>query len=265
MAQDTGIGVFAAFVEGILLQPTLYWKNAKALNKPFTINPRVVYRGSAASIFNECQMMGLQFGVTALISRHMGEDTSSESTANRELISAIGGGAVGACFATPVELIMIQQQNMGGSIWHTAERLGIAANPAAVWRGLSMALIRDSIYVGAMLGFTPILNRHFQKEYGCSPKTSNFYASMVGGVVAGVTSHPLDMIKTCMQGDLAGQTYASASQTFHAVWAEGGLRRLYSGGFWRTLNITATVYIANEINIRAKAYLNPGKVDSEDY
>jgi hypothetical protein len=263
MAQDTGIGIFAAFVEGILLQPTLYWKNAKAQNKPFTINPTVIYRGSVASIFNECQMMGIQFGVTALISRHLGEDTTSgQSVGSIEMISAMGGGGMGACFATPVELIMIQQQNNGGSILHTFERLGVSANPTLVWRGLSMALIRDSIYVGAMLGFTPILNRHFQREYGCNPKASNFYASIVGGIVAGVSSHPFDLIKTCMQGDLTGKKYASASQTARAIWAEGGLRRLYSGGFWRTLNITATVYIANEINIWAKAYLNPTK--SED-
>jgi len=257
MAQDAGIGIFAAFLEGILLQPTLYWKNARAQNKPFTINPAVVYRGSAASIFNECQMMGLQFGIAALISKHLGEDTASgQSVGSIELISAIGGGSLGALFATPVELIMIQQQNKGGSILHTIERLGVAANPALVFRGISMALVRDSIYVGAMLGLTPILNRHFQQAYDCNPKASNFYASIVGGIVAAVPSHPFDLIKTCMQGDLVKKKYTTASNTMQSLWSEGGARRLFSGGFWRTLNITATVYIANEINIWAKNILN---------
>jgi len=258
MAQDAGIGIFAAFVEGIILQPTLYWKNAKAQNKPFTINPTVVYRGSAASIFNECQMMGLQFGFASLISQHLGEDaTSGQSVGSIEIVSAIGGGNMGALFATPVELIMIQQQNKGGSIIHTLNRLGVAANPALVFRGLSMALIRDSIYVGAMLGLTPILNRHFQKEYDCNPKTSNFYASIVGGIVGAVPSHPFDLVKTCMQGDLEREKYSTATKTLEKLWSEGGARRLFSGGFWRTLNVIGTVYIANEINIWAKNYLNP--------
>ena len=56
--QNMQLGVLAAFIEGVILQPTLYWKNAKALSLPFTLNPKLIYRGTAASIFNEMQMMG---------------------------------------------------------------------------------------------------------------------------------------------------------------------------------------------------------------
>jgi hypothetical protein len=85
---------------------------------------------------------------------------------------------------------------------------------------------------------------------------ANFYASVLGGIVAAVPSHPFDLIKTLMQGDLGRVKYGTPSGTMKAIWAEGKMRRLFSGGFWRTLNITATVYIANEVNIWAKAYLN---------
>jgi len=56
-AQNIVLGTVAAFIEGAILQPTLYWKNARAMKLPFTINPRIIYRGTAASIFNEMQMM----------------------------------------------------------------------------------------------------------------------------------------------------------------------------------------------------------------
>ena len=46
--EDFGIGVFAAFVEAIILQPTLYWKNA---NKDFACDGKVFFwklkRGNA--------------------------------------------------------------------------------------------------------------------------------------------------------------------------------------------------------------------------
>lgn len=56
--ENAALGVTAAFIEGIMLQPSLYWKNAKAQGLPFTLNPRVIYRGTAASLYNEMQMMG---------------------------------------------------------------------------------------------------------------------------------------------------------------------------------------------------------------
>jgi hypothetical protein len=34
------------------------------------------------------------------------------------------------------------------------------------------------------------------------------------------------------------------------------MNRFFSGCFWRTVNITATVYIANECRIRFSPYIN---------
>ena len=67
--QNTLLGVCAAFVESIILQPTLYFKNAAARGLPFTLNPAVFYRGTGASIINECQMMAVQFGITSALQK----------------------------------------------------------------------------------------------------------------------------------------------------------------------------------------------------
>ena len=67
--ENVGVGMLAAFIEGVLLQPTLYWKNARAQGLPFTMKPSVVYRGTSTSILNEVQMMGLQFGLTGALQR----------------------------------------------------------------------------------------------------------------------------------------------------------------------------------------------------
>ncbi len=66
--QNMLIGAVSAFVEAVVLQPTLYWKNAAAQRLPFTLDPRLLYRGTGASIANEMQMMVMQFGAQSALS-----------------------------------------------------------------------------------------------------------------------------------------------------------------------------------------------------
>eukprot|EP01035_Chromulina_nebulosa_P022528 gene22528-29172_t len=65
-----------------------------------------------------------------------------------------------------------------------------------------MTIARDSIYVMGMLGVTPFVQDQLQKRYNMSLITSSFYASIIGGIFGALPSHPFDIIKTCMQGDL---------------------------------------------------------------
>mmetsp|Transcript_35222 Transcript_35222/g.77494 ORF Transcript_35222/g.77494 Transcript_35222/m.77494 type:complete len:166 (+) Transcript_35222:51-548(+) len=110
------VGSTAALAEGLLLQPTLYWKNARQQGLPFTLRPSLLYRGTGAAICNEVGQMGLQFSVT-------GRLKSVSSSSGGQLAAAAGGGVVTAAFATPVELVMIQQQRFGSSILSTLVRL----------------------------------------------------------------------------------------------------------------------------------------------
>jgi len=68
-SENVATGIGAALFESLLLQPTLYWKNARAQGLPFTISPSLVYRGTSTSIVNEMQMMGVQFGLTGALQR----------------------------------------------------------------------------------------------------------------------------------------------------------------------------------------------------
>lgn len=251
--QNFTLGTIAAFVEGVLLQPTLYWKNARAQKLPFTLNPRLLYRGTAASIFNEMQMMGVQFGLTGWFEKLLPAAKEGEGVSANTFLSAAMGGALSACFSSPIELIMIQQQKHGGSFLGTPVRVVQAHGllSKGMFRGLTAAMCRDGIYAVGMLGVTPLVQDALVKE-GYSLSSASFYASMLGGVLAAVPSHPFDVIKTCMQGDLARLTYCNLRGTARGLLNEG-ISRCFHGVFWRTVNITATVYIANE----CRNYLTP--------
>ena len=180
----------------------------------------------------------------------------------QELSSATLGGAATAFFATPVEGVMIQQQRFGGSLIGTVARIAtdFGVLSGGLMRGLEAAILRDAIYVSGLLGITPIMQDWLMETQGMSTLNAGLLASAVGGLVGAVPSHPLDVVKTCMQGDLERTTYTGYSSTYKALMEEGGVNRLFQGCFWRTFNIVATVFIANECRVRLAPVMFPHSV-----
>lgn len=174
--------------------------------------------------------------------------------------SAILGGMMAATAASPVELIMIQQQKHGGTFLGTPIRIvkeyGVGLN--GVFRGVLPTMARDGIYVAGMLGITPLVQEYCETTMRMSPVSSSLVASVIGGVCGAVFSQPVDVLKTCMQGDIERKKYGNLMPSAAQVWSEGGLRRIFNGCFWRTVNIVGTVYIANECRNRLPPYLFPG-------
>lgn len=250
VAQNMQVGVIAAFLEGIVLQPTIYWKNARALALPFTFNPAVLYRGTGTAILNECQMMAVQCGATGyahvLLSQHASPSLLSRE--QKEISCSFVGGMMSAITGSPLELVMIQQQRYGTSafhvMWKVMQEYGWGLR--GVFRGFGASFGRESIYVTSMLGFTPILQRYFQREFEMGTHTACYSASMVGGAGAALISHPFDIIKTCQQGDLQQSTYRGLVHTAKSLYKQQGLSRFSSGLLWRTANIIGTVWICNE-------------------
>lgn len=256
------LGVASASLVAVTLQPTLYWKNAAAHGLPFTLRPSLLFRGCGVNLLKESSEMALQFAVAGRMKS--GGGGCSLSSAAREMSGAIGGGTFGALLVTPFECVMIQQQLHGTSLLATpsriARRFGVLSG--GLYRGLAIAASRDAIYVGGMLGLTPVVRRYLVREgphcflllycspscwthrprpraeatQGCSqcpptpsspsgipyfpqvedrglPSTrAGMLAAAVGGVAGGVLSHPWDVVKTCMQGDLERIRYGTASQ-----------------------------------------------------
>jgi solute carrier family 25 carnitine/acylcarnitine transporter 20/29 len=260
------LGVTTALLEGVLLQPTLYWKNMRQQGLPLSVDPRLIYRGMGAALCNEAGQMAMQFAVTGLLKSYFSCAPSEASEAAEaapggassfvtDMAAAAGGGAIVAVFASPVELVMIQQQRFGGSLVGTPVQIMRAHGAATLFRGLGLAAARDAIYVGGMLGVAPVAQQQLVEGQGMAVLPATLWSSALGGVAGGVLSHPFDVVKTCMQGDLKQETYRGALASAGTLLRSGGARRFLDGCFWRTFNITATVYVANECCVRLPPYL----------
>jgi hypothetical protein len=58
------------------------------------------------------------------------------------------------------------------------------------------------------------------------------------------------------QGDLQRGTYTTFSETARKLYASGGIRRIFGGCMWRTVNVTATVYVANECRVLLSPFVS---------
>ena len=95
-------------------------------------------------------------------------------------------------------------------------------------------------------------------ERGWGVSAAGMNASLLSGIVAGVATCPFDVVKTCMAGDVKGVTYRGIRHTAATLLSEGqGWRRLFAGVTWRTINITGTVYLANECRVRLAPHMFP--------
>ena len=70
-----------------------------------------------------------------------------------------------------------------------------------------MTMCRESLYTCAMLGVTPEIQRYLKENNGMESKKALTIGSLIGAVVATVITHPMDTIKTCMQGDIERKKY----------------------------------------------------------
>jgi len=172
------LGSSAAFVEAVVLQPTIYWKNAAQQGLGFTLNPRLLWRGLAATCINEMGQMGLQFGCTGGVKRLVAGENNAKLGPAQEFAAAIAGGAIVAPFACALEVAMIQQQRFGGSLVGTTARIIRDFSLLGMQRGLVATTLRDSIYVGGLLGVTPIVQEHLVQHYGWGVSSAGLWASL---------------------------------------------------------------------------------------
>merc|ERR1712167_332127 len=98
----------------------------------------------------------------------------------------------------------------------------------------------------AMLGICPLVQRYMMDSTGLSEHTALAAGALSGSIFAGVVTHPLDTIKTCVQGGLGGTKFKSIAATGQVLCQEHGVAGgLYKGFGWRLGMIASTFFLVN--------------------
>lgn len=244
--ENATVGVAAGTIEVTILQPILYFKNAAQQNLPLSLSPRVLYRGLTMSITNMSVLTGLQFPLTGMVTNAITGGEKRKLKMSEMIASGFVGGAISGLVCGPMELVMIQQQRFGDSLLKCPSRIIGETGGAGIMRGTVMSCGREGLFCAGYLGMGPAFTRELQESYGYDVGTAKFGGAVSSGVIAASLSHPMDTIKTCMQGDIVRKNYGTVGETASALYAESGLLAFFKGWHWRTGRMICAMFIMGE-------------------
>jgi solute carrier family 25 carnitine/acylcarnitine transporter 20/29 len=107
----------------------------------------------------------------------------------------------------------------------------------------------------AMLGMAPVMQRELHTTYGLQPDVALGVGALLSSVFSATLSHPMDTIKTCMQGDVEQKKYSGALGTAKVLTAEYGVANgLFKGLVWRIALISTTFFFVNK-SVQPQSYV----------
>jgi Mitochondrial carrier protein len=241
--QNATVGMTVGVIEVLILQPFNYAKNMTQQKQPISLSPVIWYRGVGANCVNMGSCTMIQFAVGGKFKNMFLNGENRRLKPHEEFMCGASAGCISAIVGSPLELVMVQQQRKGGSTMATIQSI---ATPSNIGRGFTGAAIREALWTCGYLSIPPLVRNYLMETY---PKTfdtndkARIPAALLGGLFACYLSHPVDTIKTCMQGDIERATYSTFTKTASKIYSDSGFRGFYRGATFRYGRMVCAVFI----------------------
>lgn len=254
--ENSTMGLISAVIEMSMNQWMLYCKNATQQGLKLTLNPRILYRGFGVSVTNIGILTAIQFPSTNYVNGLLTGGEKRKLTDAEMIFAGFCGGAISGVVCGPMEFVMIQQQRFGGNLFNTPSRLTKSFGVSAFGRGMTTSVLREAVFTAGYMGLLPAVQRKLEKD-NYSVHASKILAGIFSGVLSGTLSHPLDTIKTCMQGDIERKKYGSIRETAQRLYNKEGIGAFFRGYAWRTSRIIYGTLIYSECRTRLSPIFFP--------
>lgn len=254
--QNATVGMTVGVIEVLCLQPFNYCKNMMQQGQPLSSDPRVLYRGVGANAINMGSCTMIQFAVGGSLKKMVLGGEKRQLKMWEEMGTGITAGVISAFAATPLELIMIQQQRTGGG---TVETLKSIATPNNVMRGFMGAAVREGLWTCGYLSIPPIVRRNLREMYPEKFDTdtkARIPAALLGGLFACYLTQPFDTVKTCMQGDIERKTFGTFSESAKVI-SKDGITAFYRGATFRYGRMVCAVFMMDVLQSAVGPMLYP--------
>lgn len=258
-SQNASVGMTVGIIEVLILQPFNYCKNMVQQQRPISFSPAVMYRGVGANCVNMGSCTMIQFVTGGKLKQLVvGENTGRRLSLFEEMSCGIGAGTVSALVGSPLELIMIQQQQKGGNIGVRVSN--ILEKPVNIGRGFVGMAIREALWTCGYLSIPPVVRRTLMESYPETFDTNDkarVPAALLGGLFACYMTHPFDTIKTCMQGDIERVKFGTFTQTGSQIMKDSGFTGFYRGATFRYGRMVCAVFIMDYMKDAVGHFLYP--------
>ncbi|KAJ8604052.1 hypothetical protein CTAYLR_001733 [Chrysophaeum taylorii] len=255
--QTLFVGSVAGAIEAAATQPLTYLKNTVQQRLRVSADPRIVYRGTLASCCADASLIGSQFVLCGSLQKLMVNHQTRTLSFFEEIICALGAGAASGLPCCALELTMIQQQRYGGSTMDTLRSL-LAARGGGLFRGLGPSAAREAVFAAGYLGLSPQMDRLLP------PTWATALSSLFSGLICAGITHPIDTIKSCMQGDVHRTKYGGFIHTYRTIYADGGPAAFYRGYGARAAMICICFYIFAETKLQLASLAFPRQLICDD-
>lgn len=224
------IGAAAGAATTTVLEPLVYVKNRLQQSKPLHLGQ--LYRGLPVNAAGFIPTMAIQSSVFSEVESALNQ--TSLTTPYKKTIASLAAGSASAVPCCPRELLIIQQQNKGGSFYSVYKNLMHEYGPAVTWKAGSLVAARNSSFSGCFFILTPELSPALG---ACAP--------FLAGALSATVTHPLDTVKTRMQAEphknmlqVIKEIY---SEVHHKAYFKSGVASFYRGIFPRMAGVAGTM------------------------
>lgn len=210
---------------------------------PFTLNPKILYRGIVPNALSMIPTTALQVGLDQCFQNYLFQDTSTISKKNLTL-TAFSAGVFSSMVACPTEMIMLKQRQQASSFFIATKGLIKQRSFSSLYSGLLATALREGIFSAFFLVATPVLKAniipYYSNDYGAS-----LLAGLGSGVSATLLSQGVDTIKTRQQS--AFKTIGFM-QTARDIYAHRGMLGFFKGTIPRGVRVMSAITLMGFLN-----------------
>lgn len=239
------IGFLAGAAEVGIDHPLWTLKTRLQCGYPFTLDPKVLYRGMLSSAVCDMGITAIQFGASDFVSHKY--PVSSDEHINRTT-GGIVGGAASTVIGTPVELgLTYQQKHNVGFLKSLTEIIEKRGTVSSLYTGNVCLGLRNVFYTCGFFSLAPFLKFKVLSESKIHDKSWSLLFGMVAGAICSVVSQPLDNIKTFQHQKVLKYASGSITEGIKTIYKTRGMYGFFIGTQLRALRVVLATGIVHTI------------------
>lgn len=232
------IGAGAGSFTTAAIEPLMYLKNRLQQHKKIHLNPCIWYR----SLFTNATGFVPAFTIQNVA---YSELDKCSIPIYKEGLAILSAGIASSIIDCPRELISIHQQNQGDNFYNLIKSYINEHGYKKLFRGLIPTILRNTSFVFSLFTINPQMKSLFQ-ENNNNKVMEHIVPGIITGTLFATLTHPIDTIKTSMQGKIENTNTLKVAQSIYGEstpYKKPSVTNFYRGLTPRLLSVVASITI----------------------